>query len=370
MLSVLLLVHGHVPTFGGAETCVTPPHSHKISQAFYFRGTGGIEFHIKSDSDPFDTLAGEEIDVNAVFRDEVDPSTYSLYIGCGGCAPGDAIVAPRVNVTVYEVSHLEPFSVSWVRSVFPGIDWPKFNASALRLADCPERHFTIRLVDHLNRTGDRGIVYALVVGRAEKFTPGELFMFPAFALKIHGSVWNEVGFTAWLNFFLAPLVLLAVVYAVDATLLADIFQANVLLNYNLLFTLSLHGYVWSALESFTHFFLSQAKGPVGFQLFLFLALPVVWGHVVPVAWLVVSWWGVRVGPVKAAWWSSNWIGLGDIVLGVVMSFYGLGGGYWIGPIALAAAGVTRLILLALGRPRVRDGYDLLSDTRRLPMLAL
>jgi hypothetical protein len=360
MLILLGLVQFHVPTFGGDSTCVTPPHAHTTSQAFYFKGSAGIEVHIKSDTDPFDTLGGELIDVDTVLRDEIDPSTYSLHIGCGGCAHGDPIVAPRVNVTEYEHAKLEPFSQSWTRSVYPGVEWPKFNASALSAASCPQKHFTLRIVDHLNRTGDDGIVYALVLGKAEQFSTGELFRFPQFALHIH-DFWNQAGWTAWVYFFLAPLLLLGVVYAIDscfpssaAMLLADIFTTErVWENYNLWFALSLHGYMWSALECFTHMFLGQSKGPVGSGFGLFLALPFLWGHVVPLVWLVASWWGVRCPAEAGPGWSSLWIGLADMTLGVLMLFYGLGGGFWVGPFGLIAAGAAKLLKMANNGPASR-----------------
>lgn len=72
----------HVPTYGGGvEGCFTPPRHHDISQVIYVRGSGGMEIHIDSLTSPFDIPGNEILDVDAVFRDEIDQSTYSLYIG-------------------------------------------------------------------------------------------------------------------------------------------------------------------------------------------------------------------------------------------------------------------------------------------------
>lgn len=43
---------------------------------------GGLEIHFKSNSDPFDMINGEVLDVDVVFKHEYDQSTYSLFIGC------------------------------------------------------------------------------------------------------------------------------------------------------------------------------------------------------------------------------------------------------------------------------------------------
>ena len=83
MLALLTLAaSAHVPTYGGGvEGCYTPPHHHDISQVIYIKGSGGLEIHTESLTSPIDIAGGEILDVDAVFRDEVDQSTYSLYIG-------------------------------------------------------------------------------------------------------------------------------------------------------------------------------------------------------------------------------------------------------------------------------------------------
>lgn len=74
----------HVPTYNGCvDNCCTPPHHHTTSQVIYLRGSGGLEIHFTDDG-PFDLDGNETIDIDAVFKYEYDPSTYALYIGCGG----------------------------------------------------------------------------------------------------------------------------------------------------------------------------------------------------------------------------------------------------------------------------------------------
>ena len=83
MLAIVsVAVSGHVPTYGsGIDNCYTFPHPHDISQVVYGKGTGGVEVHVKSTTDPFDIPGEEIIDVDFVLRDAYDLSTFSLYIG-------------------------------------------------------------------------------------------------------------------------------------------------------------------------------------------------------------------------------------------------------------------------------------------------
>lgn len=203
------LLPGHVPTYGGCrENCCTPPHSHKTSQVIYMQGSGGLEFHVKSYSEPFDINGSEIIDFDAVFRDSVDPSTYALYVGCGGCMTHDPIVASPAAISGYQSAVVEPFTQTVYRSAFHK-DNRKFSAALLSPSLCPQQHFTIRLVDFKNRSDGKPIVWAPVVGLGESFTFVELLSFPLFILKNHGSAWTGLDWTWWLCLFLAPVVILA-----------------------------------------------------------------------------------------------------------------------------------------------------------------
>lgn len=194
MVAVFLLVfpHAHVPTYG--TSCVEPPHDHTVSQVVYLKGSGGLEVHIRSDTDPFDTINGENFTIQTVFRDEVDPSTYSLHIGCGGCMANDPVLAPRVAID-YQPGKLEPFTQTFYRDLFPKSQ-QLFNARALQGCD----HFTIRLIAFPNAST---IVWGAVIGLAEAFTIGEILSFPIYILRNHGSAWNNLGWTIFIAFLLA-----------------------------------------------------------------------------------------------------------------------------------------------------------------------
>lgn len=218
---------GHVPTYSGACTagCCTPPHHHDTSQVFYLRGSGGLELHMDqigmqkvaldgvgaeaaSAELPSEAASGgsqtgnvwevtdghDHIDVSAVFRDEPDRSTYALYVGCGGCMEDDPILAPRFAVD-YGPAVVEPFTQSAYHSFVDNKQHGNYEFPLSNLSTCDSEHFTVRLVQFPNASGD--IVWAPVVGRGEMFTPRELIEFPLFVLSNHGYAWNELEVTWW-----------------------------------------------------------------------------------------------------------------------------------------------------------------------------
>jgi len=197
LLSVLGAVRAHVPTYGaGADNCFTPPHHHDTSQVTYLKGSGGLEIHVDSLTEPFDIAGGEVIDVDAVFKFAYDQSSYNLYIGCGGCvASVDPLVIAPVHLDGYEPVEVEPFTQTAYRSVFNKTE-RKYDTSAL--ASCAENHFTIRVVDYHNRTGAQTtLVWGAVIGLGERFTFVELLSFPLYVLRNHGDSWTGQGWTWW-----------------------------------------------------------------------------------------------------------------------------------------------------------------------------
>ena len=210
-LSLVALSVGHVPTYPGAglENCFKPPHTHTTSQVIYLKGSGGLEIHVESDSVPFDTANAEMIDFDLVLRDEIDQSTYDVYVGCGGCVASEDPLVPASKRTLngYEPADVEPFTQTVYRSVFPVAD-RKFDSSLLTALNCPQAHFTVRLVDHGGREDGKPIVWGAVVGLGETFTLTELLSFPLYVLYNHGDTWNQIPYTSWLwCFVFAPLLL-------------------------------------------------------------------------------------------------------------------------------------------------------------------
>lgn len=310
MLVASLLAFTHVPTYGGCvENCCVPPRHYHTSQVIYLQGPGGLELH--TDAFP----AGEVLDVDAVFRDNV--TDVSLHIGCGGCvASQDAVVEPPYPLAYDNAVEVEPFTQTAYRSLLPK-DRRTYNTSLL--TDCTEGHFTIRLVDHdPNRT--RPIVWAPVIGLGERFTAEELFLFPLYILRNHGAVWNDLAFTywLWLGAFLATFALVPP----TLTSLRDV-----------CYGLAAVGFLAAAAEEATHLLYAQVGHPIGYGLWVGLFAVIGVGQGAGLLMTMAAWKG-RGCCAHPAWAPVE-------VLSAVSLFFLFGSGFFLGPAALGLAGLLR-----------------------------
>jgi hypothetical protein len=349
----LALAHAHVPTYGGG-TCHAPPHQHDISQVLYFKGSGGLEIHVKTDSKPFDTLGGEIIDVDVVFRDKPDPLTYDLYIGCGGCAPEDALVPTSEQpVLGYETPVLEPFTQTTYRSIFDKDD-RKYNTSGLRHAVCPQKHFTIRLVQHANASSE--IVWGAVVGLAERFTYIELLSYPLYIVRNHGATWNNLWWTLLLAAAGAPLAIWLARRAVRACVgrgaPSDIEPARLWL-----YELALVGFAGTALEELIHLIYAQAGIPLDGAFWIGFFGVILFANGVGVLLVLTC-----KRHMHSAWWAIVEFGIGWQMLLL------LGAGFYVGPGALMLAALARPILAWRASRDGDDGGDL-SPGEGAPLIA-
>ena len=396
-----LVVFGHVPTYDAAcvENCCTPPHTHTTSQVFYLKGSGGLEVHLTDDRTPFDTIGGELLDVDAVFRDEIDQSTYDLYIGCGGCvASADPIVIPPLALHGYEPVVIEPFTQTAYRSVLPKgnrtFDASQLKTRALEAASgeagpydavtCDQKHFTIRLVDYGNRTDGKPIVWGAVLGLGESFTPVELLSFPIYILRNHDE-WNDLPWTFWVWLFcFAPLLFVLTrlalkrcgVDVLDANPLELTFKKGSFLpSLKLvqrdwrepLYEFALIALVAAAGEEVTHLLVVTFQNP-GAELgglFVGLGLVVLLGQGLPALFVWAVWHGLKYRSKEQRcpclawkWWAPL-----EILTGVSLFFF-FGAGFFITPSLVVIAGLLRLRTLFTAdplprkeAPYVRSGGD-------------
>ena len=182
MIAFFAAFVGHVPKYDGCDhNCCHFPHDAETSQVAYLKGSGGIEYDIHE-------LEGKAyVDYNIVFKKPYDPSLYSIYAGCGGCASkmpfhwDEPLTLPLATRTTYHSPKLEAFTQHSYYEVLPrtldadGDDRaPQFNTSAL--SNCSSKHFSVRLIVHDNATED--IVWGAVVGceglECERFTPARV----------------------------------------------------------------------------------------------------------------------------------------------------------------------------------------------------
>ena len=393
---VALPVIVHVPTYvGGVENCFTPPRAHTVSQVIYLKGSGGLEVHLNSDTDPFDIRGEEILDVDAVFKEEYDQSTYSLYIGCGGCvATQDPIVIAPVALSGYEVGAVEPFTQTRYYSVFPVAE-RKYNSNLL--ANCSENHFTIRIVDYNNRTDDATLVWGAVIGLSEQFTFQELLEFPIFVLRNHGDVWNGFGWTAWTTFLiLGPLLLWTVRLLLDARGVPVVWLESRIgfigshvhiegswAVRELLYELALLAFVGTMLEEFVHLLYAQVGVPVDYALWVGLFGVILAANGIPIFHVVSAWAAIqsersdrsdRLAPrlCSAAYLRCSasvlWAPI-EVVLGFSYLFL-FGSGFFVGPAAVMLAGFVRLIECGSTRPLPSAARYECVRTHHPPMLVV
>lgn len=341
MWSAFLLIgaSSHVPTYTGActENCCTPPRVHTVSQVIYLKGSGGLEIHIQNDTYPINARGGEVLDVDAVFRDEIDPSTYSLYIGCGGCvASVDPIVVDAVHIDGYQPAEVEPFTQTVYRSALPTAS-RKYDSALLQHERCLEKHFTIRLVDYMNRTDGKPIVWAPVIGLAEQFTFTELLEFPIYVLRNHGDAWNELGYTFWLWLFLGAPLLLYVLRWMRSRLRKPVLTPFRRTVRELLYEIALVGFLAAALEETTHLVYVQMGAPIEYGFIIGILAVILFAQGVPILFVCYVWTTMYHPSWKTShpWWAPL-----EVVTGfsVLLLF---GSGFYVGPVGIMLAGLVR-----------------------------
>ena len=336
----------HVPTYGTcANNCCVPPRIHTISQVIYLQGEGGLELHIDSDTSPFNIANAEIINADAVFRDEIDQSTYDLYIGCGGCGSNDALLPQsKISLFGYQPLEIEPFTQTAYRSVFPKNE-RTFNSKNLESLQCPGRHFTIRLIDYKNRTDSSDIIWGPVIGLDESFTLVELLEFPLYILRNHGYMWNDLGYTYWIWLFIGtPLIInlcrsLLFILCRSKYRILTPFRQNVQAR-EILYEFAIIGFSAAGFEELTHLLYVQIGNPVGYGLYVGLFVIIIFTQGISLLFTCVVWNSMYHR--KDHWIISNplWAPL-EIATGFSFLFL-FGAGFYVGPVAIMIAGVVRL----------------------------
>ena len=341
MIYHTLLAVSHVPTYDGCISgCCTPPHHHSTSQVIYVRGSGGLEVHLDSLTKPFDILGGEILDVDAVFKHEYDPSTYDLFMGCGGCVSDvDAFVTDPIRPITYEPGVVESFTQHSYRSVFKK-ESRKFNAS--KLLECDQGHFTIRVRDFGNRTDGAPLIWGAVIGLAESFTFAELVSFPIFVLKNHGDSWNELGWTVyvtglftWLGWWLGRWLAMRLF---GMKLLSPFDAEMVDRPRAWLYDVALISFGWAALEMFVHPCYAQSMAHFGHEFWVGFVGVILIGNGVPAIITAVTWWGV---------YHPNWIITSPVWIPLELAsafsyLFFFGAGFFVGPAAVFLAALVRI----------------------------
>lgn len=365
------LVAGHVPTYsGGVENCFAITKDYKISQAVYLKSTGGIEVHCWESDCPFGF--DEQLDFDAVFRDQVDLSTFSVYVGCGGCLGSvDPIVVAPFETVAWQPASIEPFTQHKYSSIFPKAV-RKFNTSAIHPDFCDQGHWTLRLVDHHNRTDGSELVWSAVIGLGEVFSFVELLSFPIFVLRNHGDSWNEVGWSWWATlFFFAPLLIACIRWALRRCGVAVLESMPVTMERAegarmptlywqrenpraALYELAVIAFVAVMLEEFIHLNIAAQGTEPSHEYWVGLLAVILFANGLPL-WQVLTAWAAmeyrKPEPEKGRWarfrynyWTccaSPWWAPFELLFG--FSYFLLfGAGFYVGPTLICLAALLRL----------------------------
>ena len=387
-----VFVSGHVPQYDGCDhNCCHPPHGPEISQVAYLKGPGGVEYDVHD-------LGGEPLDFNVVFKKAYDPSTFSVYAGCGGCASSmpfnwdEPLSLPRDLPRTYQLAKFEPFTQHAYYELLP--KGAARQVTPAQLVNCSSHHVSVRLVVHDNATEE--IVWGAVVGceglECERFTPLELLSFPIYVLRNHGPTWNDAAWTFVVVVLAVPLLMALIFWwwwegwlvfyvpegpsnprllararpgARWAELKAICWVESPRL---LLYAFATWAIATDILETFAHFLIAQRDVPAddtGFAIFGFwfgikwlllacVALPWMWAREIPQSlwrdyhWRLVCAWDDGLGPFSPFWAHGFW-SIAEILLGLASFF--IGAGFYVYPACITLAGLVRLVEWARGPPK-------------------
>jgi len=339
MITVISIVCStHVPTYGNCvENCCTPALIHTTSQVIYLKGRGGLEVHLKSDTEPFDILNNEIIDVDVVFKDPIDQTTYDIFIGCGGCVLSEDGWPDFESITLngYEEIDIEPFTQTSYSSIFQVKD-RKFNTSGISNCSKTNKHFSIQLRDYENRTNDQEIIWGAVIGLEEKFTFKQLLEFPIYILKNHGDTWNQLGYTYWLWVTIGSPIMVFIFIRV-------VIVRRYKLTYSIreaLYIIALIGFVSAGFEELTHLLYVQVGKSVKWGFWVGLFVVILFSQGIGFLLTLLSWLSFLNKDKK--WKISHpcWAPF-ESLAGFSLMFL-FGSGFFLGPGCLMLAGIIRL----------------------------
>lgn len=314
--------HSHSPVYASCENnCCNLPHNHKTSQVVYFEGSGGIEIPITDT-----TFAVDEIlQLDVVLKSRVNQTLYNIYVGCGSCS--DPFPTQQsLSLGSYGDARLEPFTQIMYQSALSPVQ-QQFATNSLE--GCSS--FTIRLQSDQS---DTVIKWGAVVGTNERFTFMELLSFPIYILTAHNE-WNDLGYTYWLWLFLTTVFFLVLVLISKLRFGPSL---QIRKPREVLYLLSIIGFVAASAEEFTHLFYVQFQLPeVGGEFFTSFFMVNILANVTGFMLTWVFWVNARV-PFKIMG-HPRWSFL-EIFAGFSLLLF-IGSGFYLGPVALMAAGLFR-----------------------------
>ena len=237
-----------------------------------------------------------------------------------------------------------------------------YNYSAVSQPACPGGHFVIHLEQLPNAT--RPIFWSAIVGcqkdkqgpdgkddfnNCESFTGEELILFPWYIYMNHGTRWNDLGWTWWVNLFLGAPLLIVVVRATFWALCRK-GRCNVL-EYEssqpdararaLMYELAILGWTWAALEMLVHFVYSQAQEDMAYEKSSndWFAFVILLGSGLPCLITVLCWYSMD--HPRKRWTNHMPWAIVELASGVLW-YFDFGAGFFLGPSATVVAALIRI----------------------------
>lgn len=217
----------HAPAYDCPNNCCHVK-DFKHSQAFYLKGSGGVEFDLKH----IDIAKNEIIHWSAVLRGHRDPDgwsgsrpkkeDYELYVGCGGCdidRDTDFVsAAAKLEPKDVENPHLEAFTQTSYYPIYHKDD-PILRFESKVLETCKSEHFSVRV--RVIKPEAEPFFWSPVLGcqdmdcEVDAFFgddrfPGGIVEFPSFILRNQREEWNELYWPIWVSIALGFVVLVIV----------------------------------------------------------------------------------------------------------------------------------------------------------------
>lgn len=244
----------------------------------------------------------------------------------------------------------------------------------------------------MNRTDDKPIVWSAVIGLGESFTPGEILSFPIFILQNHGDSWSVQNWTIFfVAFFLAPLTIWLTRTIMKARGWRDVLELDITLKKDMsgqdesvvhitsfvreiLYELAVYAFTVALLEQLIHLLFIAQPGAVLDYAFPVGATVILASNLLPM-WQVLASWRALKYDRKSCSASRLWAPV-ELLTGVAYLFL-FGSGFFVGPAAIALAGMLRWVetwrvgyraLGYFGPPRscvAPDGYVLERAGRKL-----
>ena len=327
----------HVPIYPDGHSYQLDRNA-SISQVIYFpHGSGNVQV-------PAEHLAysNNSAHVDVIIRDKDDAAHYAIYTQCGSgtdvfrCCPAgvsspNGVACDKDPCSVKGEGHLEPFTQT---SYFSLLDeWTSI--------DCPSGALTIRAVRHSDETftsdHPRGPA-AIVIGRGEEFTFGELMSIGHYALLNHGAWWNEAGWTYWVFLTLVAAIVVVTCKMTESYGMKTptVFEDK---PRELFYWFAIVGFGAAFLETTTHTGIAQApvaaSGELGIAILIILLNLVFMGVILLNMYLDMDW-------IQSPVWAP-------LELGTAFSCFLLFGvGYYVAPSFWMCAALVRMYRLVSG----------------------